>query len=396
MAEMTVFAKDITKRVTAEKSIMEMSEELRIIIDSTEDFIGSVDRDYRIILFNSAWSDYMECRFGCRLERGARLMDLIPPQYAAVWSELFERAVSEGKYQIEIKIDEGTRVMSYSFNPVYIDGQVAEITVFGKEITERLNSEREIIRLNSSLEKRVLERTEELQKSINDLRNLSNIISHDLKGPIRQIEHHAKRIKTLTQSGDIRADISEIEKTCERMTRLIVSLSEYAMSSEFNIRKEAVNVKKMVTTIYNELKAGALNGTLLQFETGLPVVCADRVLLQHVISNLLSNALKFSSKREISEITAGCMEDNGYYVFYIRDNGVGFDMQYAHKLFNVFERLHADEGYEGSGIGLAAVRNIVRRHGGMTWIESKENTGTTVYFTLPTKRKGDSFTCQWR
>jgi light-regulated signal transduction histidine kinase (bacteriophytochrome) len=214
---------------------------------------------------------------------------------------------------------------------------------------------------------------------------LSNIISHDLKGPIRQIEHHAEHIKTLTQSGDFGADISEIKKTCERMTRLIVSLSEYAMSSELKIKKEAINVRKMVTAIYNDLKAGALNGTLLQFESGFPVVYADRVLLQHVLSNLLSNALKFSSKREISEITAGCTEDNGHYVFYIRDNGVGFDMQYAHKLFNVFERLHADEGYEGSGIGLAAVRNIVRRHGGVTWLESKENAGTTVYFTLPTE-----------
>lgn len=93
--------------------------------------------------------------------------------------------------------------------------------------------------------------------------------------------------------------------------------------------------------------------------------------------------MKFSSKREVSEITVGCTEENGQYAFYIRDNGVGFDMQHAHKLYNAFERLHSEEEFEGSGMGLAAVRNIIERHGGRTWIESREDAGTTVYFTLP-------------
>lgn len=379
----TGVAIDITERVAAEQSLQEMSEELQNIVDSTDDYIASFDREYRLILFNTAFESFVKSRLGCQLEKGARLSDILPPEFAPFWTQLLERAAGEGKYQIELSIDEGARIMSYSFNPLYDDGKLTEITVFGKDITGRLNSEREIIRLNTTLEKRVQERTEELQKSISDLKNLSRIISHDLKEPIRQIGHDAGHIQELTEKGPIRSKASDIKKTCGRMTRLIDSLSEFAMSSELKIKKETVNVKKMVIAIYNELKAAAANNTRLQFESGLPDVCADSLLLRRVLYNLLSNAMKFSSKRDISEITVGCAEVNGQYEFSIRDNGVGFDMQYAHKLFNAFERLHTEEEFAGSGMGLAAVRNIIERHGGRTWIESREDVGTTVYFTLP-------------
>jgi PAS domain S-box-containing protein len=388
LTEITVFARDITERVAVENSVRELSEELQNIIDSTNDYIYSIDRDFRLVYYNSAFGVDVHRIFGIQIEKGMRVPDIMPKLDDAYWEDAFSRVAGEGKFYLESRIDHGTRVMQFSFNPVYKDGQVAEMTVFGKDITERLSSEREIIRLNASLEKRVQERTEELQKSVGDLKNLSRIVSHDLKEPVRQIACYAEHIQALTDKGDIRSEASDIRKTCGRMTRLIEGLSEYAMSSELKIRKEAVHVRKMVTAIFNELKTSAPNNTLLQFESGLPVVCADKLLLKHVLLNLLSNVLKFSSKRETSEITVGCREENFQYIFYIRDNGVGFDMQYAHKLFKVFERLHADEGYEGTGIGLAAVHNIIRRHGGATWIESRENTGTTVYFTLPAADKG--------
>lgn len=371
---------DITKRVHAENSIKEISEELRNIIESTDDFIWSVDSEYRLVLFNSSFARFIQTRYKRQLEKGLRMADILTPENGLLWEDFYKQTASEGKYQIEMKIDRGSRVMTYSFNPVYSDSQLVEITVFGKDVTERIKSEREIIRLNASLEKRVSERTDELQKSVINLQNLSRIISHDLKEPIREIETYAKLIG---KKDTVESNTLKIIHACHNMTSMIEDLSRYAMSSEHKMQKETVNIKRIVTSIYGDLKATTTNSTILQFESGLPLVCADKVLIRQAIYNLMSNAMKFSSKKKMAEITVGCVEADDHYVFAIRDNGVGFDMQYAHKLFNIFERLHTKDEFEGSGIGLAAVRNIIQRHGGRVWIESKEQMGTTVYFTLP-------------
>jgi PAS domain S-box-containing protein len=371
---------DITKRVEAENSAREISEELRNIMESTDDYIFSVSKDYKLIFFNSAFYNYVERSFGIQLKKGAFMPDVITVLDVAVWEDFFKQVASEGKTQIEIKMDGGTHMLSLSFNPVYIDAQLVEVTVFGKDITARINSEREIIRLNASLEKRVLERTNELQKSISDLQSFSRVISHDLKTPVKEIEMYANRIG---ENTDVAANTVNIKKTCRMMTHMIEELSKYAVSSEQNIHKETVNIKKIVTALYNKFRATMTNNSVLQFESGLPLVYADKVLIQLVLFNLLSNAMKFSSKRETAIITVGCFEENSDFVFYIRDNGVGFNMQYAHKLFKIFERLHTQEEFEGTGIGLAAVRNIIQRHEGRIWIESEEDVGTTVYFTLP-------------
>lgn len=371
---------DVTKRVQAENSIREISGKLRNIIESTDDFIWSVDKDYRLVLFNSSFERYIENKFRKKLRKGLRMRDIMTRQIGALWEDLYKRTAADGKFQVEMKTERDTRVKSYSFNAVYINDELVEITVFGKDITERLNSEREIIRLNASLEKHVSERTEELQKSVMNLQHLSQIISHDLKEPIREIEAYASQIE---QNADVPSNALKIIKTCGSMTRMIEDLTKYAMSSQHKLHLETVNIKKELISNYNDLKSGMTNRSILQFDSGLPLVCADMVLLRQVLCNLLSNALKFSGMKELAVITVGCAEEDGQYVFHIRDNGVGFDMKYAKKLFNIFERLHTRDEFEGSGIGLAAVRNIIQRHGGRVWIESEEGEGTSVYFTLP-------------
>lgn len=371
---------DVTNRVDAENNIRELSEELRNIIESTDDFIWSVDKEYRLVSFNSSFARYIKSKFRHHLKKGLSMKQILTPQSGALWEDLYRRTARDGKFQVEMKTDKGFRVMSYSFHPVYIDAELVEITIFGRDVTERLNSEREIIRLNTTLEKRVAERTEELQKSVRNLQNLSRMISHDLKEPIREIETYIAQIE---KNADVLPNVLKIRKTCATMNKMIEDLSKYAMSSEHKIHKETVNVKNMVVSIYNDLKSAMPNRSVLQFESGLPRVCADKALLRQALLNLLSNAMKFSWQKEPAEITVGCAEENGHYVFHIRDNGAGFDMQYAHKLFNIFERLHTKEEFEGTGIGLAAVRNIIGRHGGRTWIESEKDIGTVVYFSLP-------------
>jgi PAS domain S-box-containing protein len=370
---------DITKRVMAENSVRELSEELRNIIESTEDYIYSVNKSFRLMFFNTAFGQYVKRSFGHELKIGDFMPDVMTAIPRGAWEEFYGQVTREGKIQVEIRIDEGDRVLSLSFNPVYIDAELVEITVFGKDITARIHSEREIIRLNASLEKRVLERTRELQKTVNALRNLSRVLSRDLKAPISEIEdffsENAGHAEQLSAARTIR-------QACGAMSQMIEDLSAYALSSDRTIQKETVNIRKMIASVYNELKPTA-GSSVLQYESGLPFVQADKVLLRQVLYNLISNALKFSAKRDVAEITVGCKEENYQYVFHIRDNGVGFDMRQSHKLFKVFERLHSSVEYSGTGVGLAAARNIIQRHGGRTWIESQAGLGTTVYFTLP-------------
>jgi light-regulated signal transduction histidine kinase (bacteriophytochrome) len=164
------------------------------------------------------------------------------------------------------------------------------------------------------------------------------------------------------------------------MNAMIAELLEHERITNTDIKKESVDIKKMIISAFEDLKT---DNSVLDFQTGLPNVYADRGLIRHVVINLISNALKFSANRDISRIIVGCRRENNEYVFYMKDNGIGIDMEYAGRLFNVFERLHSADEFKGYGIGLASVRNIVAKHGGRTWINGKVNVGTTVYFTLP-------------
>ena len=167
---------------------------------------------------------------------------------------------------------------------------------------------------------------------------------------------------------------------------------KYEKSSRSALTKEDVNLKKITVSVFNELNStDACKQGLLEFETGLPTVQADKELLRHVVMNILSNALKFAKPDAAPRIVVGCRAANNAYIIYFKDNGIGFEMAYADKVFGVFERLHSKSEYEGSGVGLTIVRNIVQRHGGRVWVESDPGIGTTVYFSLPIKTEGDSY-----
>jgi light-regulated signal transduction histidine kinase (bacteriophytochrome) len=164
------------------------------------------------------------------------------------------------------------------------------------------------------------------------------------------------------------------------MNLMLAELLEYEKLSGSVIVKEKVNLKKMFESVFGENKT---ENSVLEFQTGIPAVFADKKLIRHVVENLISNALKFSSHRECSKIIVGCKREGKEYTFYIMDNGIGVDMRYADKLFNLFERQNRGGGYEGHGIGLASVKLIIEAHKGRTWIDGKVDVGTTVFFTLP-------------
>lgn len=262
-----------------------------------------------------------------------------------------------------------------------------QVGVIFDNITEYKQAIKEITMLNEDLEQRVLERTEDLQSAVSELEAFTYTVSHDLKSPLRAVDGYSRimledfGIKLGQEGNEILCNIRNI---CKDMIDMINQLLKYSTTSKEEIFKEKVNLEEAFKTVFNELKSAyPARNIKFTIETGLPVIFADRIMMRQVIYNLLSNAVKFTRNKETANIGVGCTITGAEYVFYIKDNGVGFDMEYAGKLFGIFQRLHTNDEFEGSGIGLVTVKKIILRHGGQVWIEGKPNVGTTVYFTLP-------------
>lgn len=231
------------------------------------------------------------------------------------------------------------------------------------------------------------ERTEELKNVNCELKAFSYTVSHDLKSPLRVIEGYSKIIiedngEMLNKDG--KEMLSRIKNTCSSMITMIEKMLEYSVTASKEIHKENLNIGEMFNSVFTEVSLVYPQRVInFEFETGMPPVSGDVIMIKQVIYNVVSNAVKFTKNTEKARIITGCKRGANEYIFYIRDNGAGIDMEYSSKLFSMFQRLHSKDEFEGNGIGLATVHKIIQRHGGRTWIEGKVNEGTTVYFTLP-------------
>ncbi len=375
--------RDVTETYEYENNVRKLSEELRNIIDSTEDLIWSVDRNYRLLYYNAAFKSMVEENHRFTVEEGVQLKDVFPGEYH-VWGEFYERAVSDGMFKVELRSPYNDRIFSYNFYPVYINSEIVEVTCFAKDLTERMKTEQRIVSQNSILETTVRERTVEQQEMVRNMQNFCLAISNDVKESFADIEKCAENI---LKKSDTQAHADRILQVSRNMTLFINEIIKYEMYSSQQLVKEDVNIKKLFTSVYKELKSNYVNQSKLAFETGFPTVSADQALLRLLVFNIISNALKFSDKRETAIIKVGCKEENKEYVFSVEDNGIGFDMNDASKLFNAFERLHEKDKYDGYGLGLSIVKSIIQRHGGRTWIESEPGIRTVVRFSLPINKK---------
>ena len=256
-----------------------------------------------------------------------------------------------------------------------------------ENITEYKKAIEEIGTLNVELEQRVIERTRDLQQAMQELEAFAYTVSHDLKSPLRAVDGYSKIILEDYQSelrDEVTGMLNHIRTICSEMIDMINKLLQYSTASRRELYLEAVDCNEIFAASYQEI-IGSVPGRRITFkvETGLPTVFADRTMLKQVLYNIFSNAIKFTKNREHAIITVGATITENEYVFYIKDNGIGFDMNYAAKLFGLFQRLHTSDEFEGNGIGLITVKKIIEKHGGRAWIEGKNNKGATVYFTLP-------------
>jgi PAS domain S-box-containing protein len=273
------------------------------------------------------------------------------------------------------------------------NGEIREWIGTVTDIDDQRRVEDEFRQLNAELEKRVLSRTAELEAANKELEGFSYSVSHDLRAPVRAIAGFSKILwqdqgSQLDEEGRRKLDIIRSEGA--RMGVLIDELLAFSRLGRQAIRMAELDMGQLARATYERLCAQH-EGTKAEFRLGpLPHATADRVLLEQVWTNFLSNALKFTSKKEQPVIEVGAITDDKEHIYFIRDNGAGFDPRYQAKLFGVFQRLHDTTEFQGTGVGLALVHRIVTRHGGRVWAEGKPGEGATFYFTLPREQPDGS------
>jgi light-regulated signal transduction histidine kinase (bacteriophytochrome) len=283
--------------------------------------------------------------------------------------------------------DIGRRIMLINARQVFSKGgEPKGICVSIQDVSEVRRARETMQRINVELEERVQRRTRELEAANRELEAFSYSVSHDLRSPLRALEGYARILleeHAPAFEPEAQEYVRDIRRNATKMGQLIDDLLAFSQLSRKSIEMRTVTPVSIIRHILNEFRAEQEARQIAVVVGDLPPCHADFALLKQVWINLLSNAFKYTRKRASPRIEIGSHEQTGELVYFVRDNGAGFDMTYADKLFGVFQRLHKAADFEGTGVGLAIVQRIVHRHGGRVWAEAVVNQGATFYFTLP-------------
>jgi PAS domain S-box-containing protein len=268
------------------------------------------------------------------------------------------------------------------------EGQTIGIFGISRDITDRKRTEQAIRKLNADLEKQA----EKLQAANKELEAFSYSVSHDLRAPLRAIDGYTRILVEDYESildAEGKRVCSVVSREARRMGQLIDDLLSFSRLGRKEMYSSKIEMRTLVVSILNELLKEEDRERIDVHIAKLPVAKGDPSLIRQVWFNLLSNAIKFTSKKDRAVIEVGSKATKEEFMYYVRDNGAGFEMEYANKLFGVFQRLHSESEFSGTGVGLAIVQRIIRRHGGRVWAEGEAEKGATFYFALPRKENFD-------
>jgi PAS domain S-box-containing protein len=382
---------DVTERQQAEEALRRSEQRYRSLVTATAQMVWMSNARGSQLQVTPPLEEFTGLA-GEQL-KGSGWLRAVHPDDRGKAEAAWEAATTSGRsYECEFRMKRSDQqwraIHSRGFPILDQNGLVLEWIGIGIDVTERSEAEHRIRKLNDELEQRVRERTSELEAANKELEAFSYSVSHDLRAPLRAIDGFS-RIVLAEYSAEMPPEAKEylqdIRTNTRVMGQLVDDLLTFSRLSRQPIRRLPIHPVDLVNSCLEELHS-QIEGRNIDIRIGdLPDCWADPALLKQVWLNLLSNAIKYSSKRDVATIEIGCESslESGERTYFIKDNGVGFDMRYVHKLFGVFQRLHRSEEYEGTGVGLAIVQRVIHRHGGRVRAEGDLNRGAAFYFTLP-------------
>jgi PAS domain S-box-containing protein len=382
-------ARDITEQKRAQDALERHASMLREqaqMLDLAN--VMARDLDSRIILWNSG----MEKMYGWTKEEalGKNSHDLLRTQFPGPLDDIVATLHRNGRWEGElVHFDKQGRQLAVTSQWVLhtdAQGKPAAILEVNNDITERKRAEEEVRRMNVELEQRVEARTAQLTAANQELEAFTYSVAHDLRAPLRHIDAFSRILNDDFASSlppEARRYLETIRNGSRNMSQLVDDLLNLARVGRQELRRKPIHLGGLVNEVVADLKRET-EGRQVEWQIRqLPTVECDPGLMKQVFANLLSNAVKYTRPRQKSVIEVGSGKANGATAIFVRDNGVGFNMKYVNKLFGVFQRLHRAEEFEGTGVGLATVDRILRKHGGTIWAEAGVNQGATFYFTVP-------------
>jgi PAS domain S-box-containing protein len=378
---------DITENIESKALLLKQQEELQIIIDSVPAWIFYKDKENRFIRVNKAFTDVMKMPKD-QLE-GRSLFDFYPQEQAeAFWKDDLEVITGDKPKRNIIETmttEDGTFWVQTDKIP-YRDAQGNCIGIIGftLDITERVKTEEELKKYRYHLEEQVKERTAELMRSNKELEQFAYIASHDLQEPLRMVSSYTQLLEKRYSDKldqDAREFIHYAVDGANRMQFLINDLLEYSRITTQGKEFKETDAFSILGQAIRNLQMKIENCNAIVTNDDLPVIKADEVHLVRLFQNLIDNALKFR-RTESPRIHISSESDSDYWLFSVRDNGIGIEPQYQDRIFQIFQRLSGKGEYPGTGIGLAICKRIVERHGGKIWMESEPGNGTKFLFTI--------------
>jgi PAS domain S-box-containing protein len=367
--------------ITLVKQVEKIRDFLATIVKQSNDAVYIHDANGKVI----TWNNGAEAIYGYTEDEALRMKiwNIIPAYLHEETQQMIDTVRGgEVVHAIETKrVTKHGKIVDVLFSASLVDdpeNTAMSLAITERDITQQKIAAEQIMRLNNNLKDNVAQ----LEGANKELESFSYSVSHDLRAPLRSVVGYSGMLKedyAAQLDDEAKRMLGVIERNALKMNSLIDDLLEFSRTGRKEVGKVDVDMRELADDVIKEIA-----NEKVKFQLGeLPHIMADRTLITQVWTNLISNAVKYSGKKDNPLVEIGSSNKDGQVIFFVKDNGAGFGMEYADKLFGVFQRLHKAEEFEGTGIGLAIVHRVVTRHGGRVWAEGKLDEGATFYFSLP-------------